>query len=82
MYQIMFTYFIVVETELNSTKEITPRSIIVNIVSFSFVILVLGGVLLACFVATNSQTNFCSGDFFCCCGQFFFRWKNKQMRNC
>ena len=63
MYQIMFTYFIVVETELNSTKEITPRSIIVNIVSFSFVILVLGGVLLACFVATNSQTNFCSGDF-------------------
>ena len=63
MYQIMFTYFIVVETELNSTKEITPRSIIVNIVSFSFVILVLGGILLACFVATNSQTNFCSGDF-------------------
>lgn len=54
MYQIMFTYFIVVETELNSTKEITSRSIIVSIVSFSFVILVLGGILLACFVATNS----------------------------
>lgn len=70
----MFTYFIVVETELNSTKEITP-SIIVNIVSFSFVILVLGGILLACFVATNSQTNFCSGDFFCCCGNFFLGGK-------
>ena len=72
MYQIMFTYFIVVETELNSTKEITPRSIIVNIVSFSFVILVLGGVLLACFVATNSQTNFCSGDFSVVVANFFF----------
>ena len=71
MYQIMFTYFIVVETELNSTKEITPRSIIVNIVSFSFVILVLGGVLLACFVATNSQTNFCSGDFSVVVANFF-----------
>ena len=77
----MFTYFIVVETELNSTKEITPRSIIVNIVSFSFVILVLGGILLACFVATNSQTNFCSGDFSVVVANFF-RWKNKQMRNC
>lgn len=74
MYQIMFTYFIVVETELNSTKEITP-SIIVNIVSFSFVILVLGGILLACFVATNSQTNFCSGDFSVVVANFFLGGK-------